>query len=209
MRPLHVLLAAGLIVPSIARASFPSPANSTTPSCFSLVGTSGGIAASAAGQFTVVVRDLANNPIVGAAVVIDLSGCPDLHICADQLDPTAIVDCVHKQVTKIADNSGSATFTVLGGSNGAGNAMTFLNAGKIFENGTLIGSPTVSAFDLDGASGVGANDLAAWLTDFGAGQLFGRSDYDCNGCEGANDLALWLTVFGSGTMASSCANSCP
>ena len=50
------------------------------------------------------------------------------------------------------------------------------NKGKV-----LIGSPTVAAYDLDGASGVGANDLSAWLTDFGSGQPYGRSDFDCSG----------------------------
>ena len=101
------------------------------------------------------------------------------------------------------------TFVVLGGSNGGGNASTLLGGGKIFANGTLLQTPTVSAFDLDNAGGVGANDLSAWLTDFGSGNPYGRSDYDCSGGIGANDLSLWLGEFGNGTSASSCAASCP
>src|ERR1043166_993542 len=65
----------------------PSAGNDTTPSCISLVGTNG-IAAAPLGQFTVIGRDLANNPSVGAVITIDLSACPDLFICADQLDDT-------------------------------------------------------------------------------------------------------------------------
>ena len=73
----------------------------------------------------------------------------------------------------------------------------------------LIGSPSISAFDLDGGGGVGANDLSIWLTDFGSGNAYGRSDYDCSGDVGANDLSSWLTVFGSAGSAESCAGVCP
>jgi len=207
-RPAWLLaLALVLAAPCLATAE-PSPPNSTTPSCISLVGSSGGVAA-AAGQFTVVIRDLANNPIPGARVTIDVSGHPDLHLCADQLDAAMSVDCVHGTVSKLTDAAGSVQFTLLGGSNGAGGAVTLLGGGRIYWEGTLIAFPTVSAFDLDGSSGVGANDLSAWLTDFGSGNDYGRCDYDCSGGVGANDLSLWLTVFGSGEMAESCGTNCP
>jgi len=209
MRLSTLMMMLGLVAPAIASASPPSPANSTSPSCIPLVGSYGVVPSTGVGQFTVVYRDLANDPIAGAIVVIDLSGAPDLHICADQLDPGATVDCIHKTVSKLTAADGSVRFTMLGGSNGAGNASTLLNGGKIFANGTLIGTPTVSAYDLDGQAGVGANDLSAWLTDFGSGAPYGRSDYDCSGGIGANDLAFWLTVYGSETMVSSCASSCP
>jgi len=202
MHLFHVLMALYLVAPAII------PNNSITPACITLVGANGATPA-AVGQFTVTVRDLANNPVPGAAVAVGISDCLDLHICADQLDPTATVNCAAGLVTKIADGAGTVQFTVLGGSNGGGNATTLLNGGQIFANGTLIGRPTVSAFDLDGQGGVGANDLSAWLTDFGSGQNYGRSDYDCSNNIGANDLSLWLTAFGSGTMTSSCASSCP
>ena len=196
-----------LAVPSMAIAE-PSPANDITPLCISLVGASGATAAPT-GAFTVICRDLANNLQPGMNVVIDLSGCPDLFICADQLDPAATVDCVHKTVSKITGADGSVHFNVLGGSTGAGNAITLLNGGRIYKNGTLIQAPTVSAFDLDGMGGVGANDMSAWLGDFYTGQPFGRSDFDCSGNVGANDLSMWLGVFGSQTMAESCTSHCP
>ena len=208
-RPRLAFLVLLVAVPGFAWASPPPGGdNSTVPGCITLVGTAGGVPAPE-GQFRVVVKDLANNPVVGAVVAVDLSFCADLHLCADQLDPNATVNCAAKRVTKLTDGAGSVFFTVLGGSNGAGNATTLLNGGRVFENGTLIGSPTVSAFDLDGSAGVGANDLSAWLTDFGSGQNFGRSDFDCSNNVGSNDLSLWLSVYGSGTMTSSCAASCP
>jgi hypothetical protein len=209
MRRSHVLAVLAVLTPALALASPPSPANSTVPSCISLVGTNAAVPATAAGQFLVVVRDLANNPIAGAVVAIDLSGCPDLHLCPDQLDPAVTVDCAHQRVSKVTDGAGRVVFTLLGGSNGAGSAVTLLGGGKIYWDGTLIGSPTVSAYDLDGRTGLGANDLSGWLGDFGSGNPYGRSDYDCSGWLGANDLSLWLNAFGSGAMSSSCGASCP
>lgn len=208
----RALLWVFLAIPATASASpclIGQVANSTTPLCFPLVGALASTPAAGFGQFTVTVRDLANNPCVGAVIVIDLSGAPDLAICADQLDPAATVDCAHKTIAKTTGTGGSVNFTVLGGSNGGRNAVTLLSAGKIFANGTQIQSPTVSAFDLDGSGGVGANDLSAWLGDFGSGQPYGRSDYDCSGGVGANDLSLWLNAFASGTMAESCTTQCP
>jgi hypothetical protein len=201
--------AAGMLVASAALAGVPSAGNSSVPSCFSLVG-SAATTPDPHGTFTVIVRDLANNPLNGASVVVDLSNAHDLKICNDQLDAGATVNCAAKTTRKFTDITGSVSFTVLGGSNGSGNANTLLGAGRIFANGTLIGSPTVSAFDLDGANGVGINDLSVWLGDFGtAGNpAFGRSDFDCNGSVGINDLSVWLGQFGFGTSAASCAVNC-
>ncbi len=187
----------------------PSPANSISPACISLVGHTGAVAARAIGEFTVIIRDLANNPQVGAEVSVDLSLCTDLMLASDQLDPDAIVDCAHHKVTKFTGVDGSVKFTVIGGSNGAGNAVGLLGVGKIFWGQVLIGSPTVSAYDLDSSGGVGANDLSAWLSDFGSAVNYGRSDYDCSGGLGANDLSFWLAAFGSGTMTESGTLVCP
>ena len=208
VRKATLLTAAGLMIASAAMAGVPSPGNSTTPACITLVGNAGGIP-DAAGMFTITVRDLANNPLNGASVVVDLSGTTDLRICSNQLDAGALVNCAAKTTRKFTNALGQVTFIVLGGSNGAGNATTLIGGGRIYANGVLIASPTVSAYDLDNSSGVGANDLSAWLGDFGSGSPFGRSDYDCSSTIGANDLSIWLTAFGSGSSTTSCAVSCP
>ena len=163
---LRLALCSALVAGSRPASAEPPPPNSTVPSCISLVGTSGGVPAHGAGAFQVIVRGVANDPIAGAHVVIDLSGCPDLHLCADQLDPAMDVDCASKRVGKYTDQNGAVGFTLLGGSNGSGHAVELLGGGEIFAEGFLIGSPTVSAFDLDGVNGVGINDVSVWLTDF-------------------------------------------
>src|SRR6266849_9817869 len=139
-RALAVSLGFVCVAVSYAAATPPSPGNSTVPACISLVGSSGGVPANAAGRFQVTVRDLANNPVAGAHVVVDLSACPDLHFCADQLDPSVDVDCANKRVGKLSDQNGQVSFTLLGGSNG-GPGIALLGAAKIYDNGTLIGSP--------------------------------------------------------------------
>ena len=195
-----------LVAPPTARANPPMCCNHSVPACISLVG-SNGASASTSGEFTVTVRDLANNPLPFALVTVDLSNAPDLRLCADQLDPDLVMDCAGARASKLSDANGVVHFTLLGGS--LGPAVSFLNAGAIYLEGTLIGAPSVSTFDLDGASGLGANDISVFLSDFGSGNAYGRSDYDCSGSIGANDFALWFAAFGSGMQALSCGSSCP
>ena len=182
------------------------------PTCVTLVGSLAGVP-SPLGTFQVGVTDLANNPLNGASVVVDLSGCTDLRLCSVQLDPAASVNCTKKTVTKVTGPTGIVTFTLLGGSIGnlaAGQGSGPLQ-GKIYVSGFADQgvSMSVCTYDLDGFGGVGANDFGMWLTDFGSGLPLARSNYDCDGRVGANDLSAWLTEFGAGTSASSCAGVCP
>ena len=194
---------------SRAGASPPSAANSTVPGLIRLVGASGGVPDAAAGQFTIVARDLANNPMSGVVVVLDLSNCPDLEICSDPLDPTAVTNCPAKTIQKLTNIQGQATFTVLGSSMGSGHASSLAGSAKVFARGVLLALPSVASFDLDGSGGVGAGDLSVWLSDFGSGVPYERSDFDGSGTIGAADLSEWLGVFGAGGSAQSCGASCP
>lgn len=186
----------------------PWPANATYPRCVTLVGSSGGVPARAFGEFEVVVRDLAMNPMPGIPVWIDLAGVSDVRLCDDQLDPGLVVDCPTQRVIATTDLAGRAVITLLGGGK-PGGARTLAQAGAVYAIGVLLGYCSVSTFDADGAGGVGANDLSEWLADFGSGQPYARSDYDCDGGIGVNDLSLWLSALGAGTQTASCAASCP
>ena len=209
---LHRLLGTVFVALALAapdRAVATPPANSTVPNSISLVGSLGSVPESGLGAFEVVVRDLANNPVAGAVVTVDLSSCVDLVLCAEQLDPSVTVDCTGKRVNGTTDAAGRVVFTLLGGSNGAGNAITLSGGGRIYANGILLGAPTVGAYDLDGVNGLGANDVTAFLTDFASGQNYGRSDYDGTGVLGAQDFAMWLTAFARQTQLTSCSSACP
>jgi hypothetical protein len=198
-----------LVSVGVAAADTPVPEhpNSTWPACIALVG-SNGAAAAAAGTFDVVVRDLANNPVAGADVRVDLSNVPDLRLCAQQLASGVTVQCPDHTAAAITDASGRARFTLLGGGSAMATGAGW-NAGLIYADGILLGYTTVLAYDLDGSAGVGANDLSLWLEDFVQAQYVARSDYDCSGGLGANDLSFWLAAFGSSAQSISCAASCP
>ena len=76
-----------------ALAQVPDPSCSTLPCGITLVGLNAGVP-DPAGEFTVVARDLACNPIAGASLVFDFSECaPDLRVCADQAG-AGPVNCV-------------------------------------------------------------------------------------------------------------------
>ena len=209
MRALRLAIVLALALPVRASAE-PSPNNSIAPECITLVGSNGGVPAHGLGEFLVIIRDLANNPIPNTPVTVDLSACPDLELCSDQLDPAMIVGCGSKLFTKFTDVTGSVHMTLLGGSNGSGGAIELHNAGRIYYGGgILIKAPTVSALDLDGVLGLGSSDLSAWLGDFFTGTPFGRADYDCSGSIGAGDLSVWLGAFASQAITASCGARCP
>ena len=202
-------LVAMLVAASSSASGIPLAANSTVPTAIQLVGAQGTIADAAAGRFTIVLRNVANNPLNNALVALDFSECPDLELCTDQLDANATVFCAGKAVRKFTDTQGTVQFVVLGHSQGPADANMALERMKVFGNGALVGTPEVSAFDLDGVGGVGANDLSVWLSDFGSGLKPTRSDYDASGDIGAGDLSIWLGVFAAGGSTQSCASSCP
>jgi hypothetical protein len=117
--------------------------------------------------------------------------------------------CLSKTTRKFTDGLGSVSFTVLGGGNGTP-AVTLAGGAKIFANGTLIASPTASAYDLSGTAGQGAGDLSLFLSDLATLNPYGRSDYNCSGSLGAADLSQWLTVLsGTGSQSSCTLPQCP
>jgi len=186
----------GLLAASAAFASVPSPANSTVPPCFSLVGDDGAGNIDGSGEFCVVVRDLANFPINNSLVVVDLSNCSNLVIC-DNNELGFTVDCGSQTVRGFTGAGGTLCFRIKGyANNSAGNVTPYnpYNCARVFADGVLLASPSVSAFDHDGF-GVGPADLSSWLSDsFNSGNLASRSDYDCSGDIGPADLSIWLDV---------------
>lgn len=204
--PASALTLLSFVAPCV-RAGDPSYFFSTVPSVIRLVGASASGPDATAGRFTVVVRDLASNGLNNAEVRIDLSHSPEFVLCSDQMDPDALTNCAAKTVKKWTNAQGEVTFTLLGASHGAPQSLA--NTLWVYANGVRIRTPSVAAFDLDGSGGVGASDLAIWLTDFASGIPWSRSDYDGDGNVGAADLSEWLTVFGAGGSASSCGAACP
>ena len=211
VRKATLLTAAGVLLASAAFAGVPSAANSTVPTGIAVVGHLSGTA-DPVGLFSVTVKDVAGNPMNGASVVVDFSGCADIKICAQAeqtavSNPGALVNCAAKTIRLFTNGSGVVSFDILGGSR-PGLGTSHANAGRVFANGVLIGSPSVAAYNLDGAGPINATDFGLFLTDFALDNTLARSNFKFSGVINATDLGKILTVFAAGKSATSCTTSC-
>jgi hypothetical protein len=184
-----------LVLAAAALADIPPAPTSTLPAFIRMVGSTAGVPDTLAGKFVVTVRDIANNPVPNADVRVDLSSCLDIHMASDQLNPNYRVDCATRTVGVYTNVDGIAAFTLLGSSWAAG-SYSGLSCARVYADGVLLGSPTVSAFDLTGSAGLTAADISVWLGDLGSMTYRGRSDFDQNGVLSAGDLSVWLGVLG-------------
>lgn len=193
-----------------ASAHIINPAHCTIPARIAVVGHQSG-QPDAGGHFEVVVRDF-GDPLQNVMVMVDFSRLPDIRMSGDVLVPGAGLFCSEQRIAAITNAAGIARFSIVGA--GIGPPQCFGSSGcsgrvQIYADGVLLGEPRVSAFDLDGASGVGGADLSLWLQDFGSSLDPLRSDYDGNGGVDGADLSLWLARFGAGGSPQSAGVYCP
>jgi hypothetical protein len=161
---------------SSAPAGVPSPANSTIPAC--LATTPGGNIVS-----TIIVRDIANNPVANSLVVIDYSLCAGFAPCTqDGPGDGYIVDTINKMIRMPSGLNGQAPFSLRAGGGCSGNGI------RIFADGVLLGSIHAASADQDGDLAVGAADIAAVHAKIGTADLSG--DIDCNGAVDATDEGI-------------------
>lgn len=207
MRIALLVLTAIVLGPAPVQAQVPSPANSTAPGAIHLVGRTAGMA-DTSGRFHVVFRDLANNPVPDAPIVVDFANAPEFELCAEGGLPGNLVNATSRIVTAMTNAQGRADFVIVGHSRGA--AQTLRGTVRIFASGILLTNSTsasgmiCAAPDLDGQAGYGANDISMLLTDIGSEQPWQRSDLDGSGWLGANDLSVLLTWIGAATSTESC-----
>jgi hypothetical protein len=203
-----------------ALASIPSPGNSDIPCGVNLVGTSAGVP-DPRGEFSIVVRDNANNPIPNVRIEIDFCSCrgpvkeTDIRLCAVQPDGDVIsvvcsAECPGGLMSADTDGTGTLTLTLVGAGN---NALSFSPAAPfmcaiIYADGVNLGTVNVGAYDQNGAGGVNPADISVWLADSFDGDIEGRSDFNCSNSVNPADLSLLLGVsLGSGS-AASCSSYC-
>ncbi|HXS81242.1 MAG TPA: hypothetical protein VN896_00875 [Methylomirabilota bacterium] len=208
MRRWPWLLSSALVVLAPSAHAVPSAANSHIPSHILLVGRKLDLADTSSGAFTVTVHDVANVPVANSTVEVRILNCPGARLSTQTYVPGSTIRCGTAGVLGTTDGNGEVRLTVVGG----GQAGAPAGAGpcvQIFASGVPLGTATLAYLDMDGSSGVGATDLALWLTDFGSGEDIGRSDYDGDGLLSAGDLSVWLTVWGAGDSDQSAASYCP
>jgi hypothetical protein len=169
MRARSLLL---LLVPCLAllsapsaNANVPSPPNSQVDPCLVIC---------PAGDFTfhVVVRDIANVPIAGATVVINLCNCPSVHLCSGPCD-----------VLVSTDAAGNASFQIKGGGLCPGGTAS------VTADGVLLATRTVASPDQDGDLSVTSADIAIisgkLLLPYDPG-----ADLNCDGLVNSTDVAI-------------------
>lgn len=166
-----------------ARAAVPSAANSTVPTC---------LVACPLGDipFTVVVRDLANNPVVNSVVVLDFSTCAAAYLCTvpgTQPDPYT-VNLGARTITMVSDATGTANFPLrVGGVCAAGTV-------RVFADGVLLGTRALASPDQDGNGYVYVhvfqpqNDGTLFVPKLGTSDP--TADFDCNGTVTGSDETI-------------------
>jgi hypothetical protein len=214
LRKAMLLGCAGVLAASSAMASVPSPADSDVPCGLNLVGTAGGVADSR-GQFTIVVRDLAHNPIGGSSVVIDFNACAaDIRVCSVQPVAGVTADCSGAvgQISAVTDGTGSVVLRIVGGARnlaahtpGAG-----FKCATVYADGVNLGNINVGAYDENGGGGVNPADISLWLPDsFDFPATYrGRSDFNCSNTINPTDLALLLGASLGAASTASCGAYC-
>ena len=113
-----------LTVATQASAAVPSPANSSVPSCLQVC-PYGDL------TYTVVIRDIANNPVAGSFVQIDFIDCPTFHLCP----PPA-----SQNTSQITNPQGVAVFALKGGGGCASSVRVFAD-GVLMASGVSVASP--------------------------------------------------------------------
>jgi hypothetical protein len=208
VRKATLLGVCGLLTASIALANVPDPARSSVPTYIFVVGkVNGGANPDPVGLGTVTVRDFANNPIVGAQVTLNFSGCCDINLC----DAGVGHSCALRTVSGLTNGAGQFSFTVLGaakdpgtlvppaqyGGCGAGGVTVTANAGT---GDVVLGTTTAVVIDENGAAGQSngttISDVGNVLNLFGSIGLGapykGRGDINADGNITIGDVGVEL-----------------
>jgi hypothetical protein len=220
VRKATLFSACGLLLAGAAMAAVPSPTHSTYPFNITVVGTEAGTP-DPYGTFTVIVRDLANNPVANSSVVVDASGASDIFLCTDAVAGQT-VDCVTKTVRGVTDVTGTVTLTVVGAANNTAATATVaspgsgLDAVRLFADGVLLVVFHVTAvLDQNGASvgnGHNAGDLASLGDDLGSAVLNttyrARSDYNYDEANDGLDLSFFQDPLGQSQLNAGSGSGC-
>jgi hypothetical protein len=201
------------LTPGPARASgIPDPAQCTIPSHVALVGRDASGMADPLGTMTFVIKRLSGDPLNQGLIVLDFSNTPDMKPAAAQPDPaifSVFCDGSNSSVRTMTGLDGRATIRIVGYAVPTAPAGAHAPTLNVYCNGVFLGTAIVSAFDLDGNSGINPTDNSVFLRDFFSGQYWERSDFDGNGVLGPSDLSLWVQAFFASNSVQSGGASCP
>jgi len=198
----------GLLAAGVATAGLPDEINCECSASYVKIVGHNGVVGDPDGEFCATIRDFNNVPVANAPVVIDFSNC-DVQLCADQMDPDVIVDCVSQTVRKLTDTAGRCCFRVIGKSRPGLDCTPPpfpYTCAEVFLDVTFICGLRVATFDLvNEPAGVSGNDLSEFLHQFlDCGVYLPRIDYNGNQEIDGDDLSQFLSVFFGGGSAVKC-----
>ena len=182
-----VLATCSLLAPRQTDAKIPSSQQSTVPSRI-LVMPDGSV------TYTVVMRDVANNPLYGTVVWFDFSRCEELRMagCSD-CEGALPYDPETRRFETMTALDGSATIRI------CGSIVCEQTAAEkpvwVFGDGALVGWATVATTDLSANGLVDAVDLSLW--DACAARADRNGDYDGDGDLDATDRTFLTASIGA------------
>jgi hypothetical protein len=137
-------------------------------------------------SFTVVVRDLANNPIAGSLVVLDFSQCPGAFLCPARPTDPYLLDVPTRTLRMTTDAAGKVTFPArVGGTCPAGGV-------SVFADGVSLKSYALASPDQNG-NGVCVNivdvDDVIFAAKLGTGDP--TADFNCDGVVNISDQLIF------------------
>lgn len=171
----------GVARPMVSFASaIPSPADSDVPSC---------LIACPEGEilFRVVVRDVAQNPIVGSTVMLDFSACPVFPYCGPTSGPYGI-DPTNRRISRLSGVGGVADFSLA--LRGVCGDVTI----TVYASGVNLRIVPLPVMDQDGSGTVGSADIAIATAKIGTGDR--SADVDCTGFVTQSDVDIIATHSG-------------
>jgi hypothetical protein len=199
----------------------PDPAFSNIGTFVNLGAMSGGIVEPRV-EKTMTIRDVFNNPVVGATITIRFADCTgqDLRLASDQPHHPGQFDCALKTVSAVTAQGGVAVFRIAGGAvsgpdNPAGAGAP--GCARVYQNTPegelLLGNLFVGAYDNNLSSGVNPGDMSNWLGDrngfvMNPANYRQRSDFDGSGTVTPTDGSLILMVRNTGGSTTSCGPTC-
>jgi len=128
--------------------------------------------------FSVAVRDIANNPLAGAEVVLDFSGCPEAFICTlpGMTPDPYTVNLPARRIRMFTDALGTTNFPLRVG------GLCALTTVGVFANGVLLATRGLASPDQTGNGMVVAiidTDFDVFASKLGTNDP--TADFDCDG----------------------------
>jgi hypothetical protein len=191
------------LVATPAHANVPDPSKSQPPTRYiDLEGRNGSLPDDCSdgrcADWVITVRDFANNAIPGSTVVIDFSACPDVQMSCDQMNSvTGQTYLGGKKVVLTTNAFGQVTFKVQGAGKATVPGTSGTHAGvacaQVYADGISISGLYVSTYDVNGANGVDAGDLAILSKESARGFLgdptYARDDLNHSGTVNGADVS--------------------